>query len=150
MIRPHCKNIISGAEKRNRCVTPIYVARIFAFHWRLVLAEIIDVLKMRRIGVQPVTVDDEVPVVTYLHVFVGQSHQPLDVKFVGGNSPAGAHVFRDSRSLKNHNFPPFGMAEIVAEPVNKKMITGHDLQTNNGVASLDRRRGISRGGFGVE
>src|SRR5688572_33217872 len=76
------------------------------------------------------------PIVTDTHLFATQSNQPLDVEL-----PAlvGAHIF-DVVRLKNDDFPAFGTAEVVGEPIHKQMVATVRLHLQYSVTFLEVTR----------
>src|SRR5664279_2183325 len=81
--------------------------------------EAIDIFKVRRRGIQPPAVDEEMPVVADLHVLAGLHHHALDIKLILRES-------LDALGFKYDNFAALRLAKIVSEPVHEQMVARAD------------------------
>ena len=88
-------------------------------------AEVIDVFKVRRIGIQPFAVDDKMVIIANAHVLATQGNQALDVKGI-----LLADTF-DPMRFEDDDFATLGMTEIKGEAVDKQMVSGSHLHLDN-------------------
>lgn len=91
--------------------------------------EAIDIFKVRRRGIQPLAVDEEMPVVADLHAFAGLHHHALDVKLILRES-------LDAFGFKHDDFAALRLAEIVSEPVHEQVVARADLHHFHDVIAL--------------
>src|ERR1039457_2790869 len=106
--------------------------------WRFRI-KAIHIFKMWRGGVQPLAVDNEMPVIADLHMVARQYRQPLDVKFILRHLVYSKRIqIRDSFGFEDDDFAASGLAKIVGDPVHEQMITRVDLEFHHVVALVIR------------
>src|ERR1019366_6527648 len=90
----------------------------------------IDVLEMRRRGVQTLSVDDQVPVITELNAIPAHGHHALDVKLV-------LRKVVNSFGFEDDNLAPLGRTEVVRDPVHEQVISRINPEFHDVVALVE-------------
>ena len=93
---------------------------------------------MRRGGVEPLAVDDQVPVVAELDALAAQGHQAFDVELVLRQAV-------DAFGFEHDDFAALGRAEVVGQPVNEEMVAGADPEFDDVLALVEDLVGLQPG-----
>src|ERR1035437_2839884 len=113
------------------------MAGVFAFVRRLAGIEAIDIFKVRHGSIQPLAVDEKMPVVADLHAFAGLHHHPLDVKLILRHEVVPHRIqIQDAFGLEHDDFAARRLAEIVSYSIHEQVVARSDAKVRNVVTFM--------------
>src|SRR5262249_60853876 len=93
---------------------------------------------MRSRGVQPMPINDQMPIISNLNMFATHCYHAFDIELVLLKA-------LDAFSGKNNNLTAFGGNEIIAQPIDEQMISRNDPKADNWLAFMDKRTRLQPG-----
>src|ERR1041385_8722189 len=101
-----------------------------AFHGRLFRIETVNLLKVRCVSIEPLSIDSKMPVVANLNALTPQSDQAFDVELILRQS---GNAF----GFEHNDFPALRWTKVIGDAVHEKMIAIDDAQLHHLLALLE-------------
>ena len=90
----------------------------------------VDLLEVRCGSVQPISIDDQMSVITDAHPLPSEGDQAFDIKLI-------LREVLDALGLEDDDFPASWAAKVVAHPIHEEVISVNNLELENILPSME-------------